>query len=217
MNSSVMPMVIANLTATGCALLLTRRGPSPRLRLLTLTVGMMSLAQTTSFLYAQGVWTGGQLYMQHVHHELMAGFSLLAIYLLGKEILDRNLTDKRLRLAEHEAIRVECRQTAQWQSIAKQQVTEPLTALEMQQLPLAGYTPSPQPKAEMGRVQPFQPTSVRGFASYEPTDRQQLHVATVQASLDLLTLLERVADARTPVRQRHGHSSAEPQLARVER
>jgi hypothetical protein len=86
MYTPVAPMVIANLTATGCALLLVRRGPSPRLRLLTLTVGMMSLAQTSSFLYAQGIWTGGQLYMQHAHHGVMAGFSVLAIYLLGKEI-----------------------------------------------------------------------------------------------------------------------------------
>lgn len=104
MNSAAAPMVIANLVATACALLLVRRGPSPRLRLLTLTVGLMSLAQTTSFLHAQGIWTGGKLYMDSIHHVLVAALSLLAIYLLGSEIYDRNLTDRRLRLAEHETL-----------------------------------------------------------------------------------------------------------------
>ncbi len=104
MNSAAAPMVIANLIATACALLLVRRGPSPRLRLLTLTVGLMSLAQTTSFLHAQGIWTGGKLYMDSIHHVLVAALSLLAIYLLGTEIYDRNLTDRRLRLAEHETL-----------------------------------------------------------------------------------------------------------------
>jgi hypothetical protein len=104
MNSAVAPMVIANLIATACALMLVRRGPSPRLRLLTLTVGLMSLAQTTHFLHTQGIWTGGRLYMESIHHMLVAALSLLAIYLLGTEIYDRNLTDRRLRLAEHEML-----------------------------------------------------------------------------------------------------------------
>lgn len=101
-NSAIFPMVAANLITTGCALLLVRRGPSPRLRLLTLSVGLLALSQNAHFLYSQGIWSGGDLYFRQLHHSLVAGLSLLAIYLLGSEIHDRNLTDRKLRLAEHE-------------------------------------------------------------------------------------------------------------------
>ena len=102
--SMILPTIIASLCATGCSLLLVRRGPSRRLRYLTLTVGLMSFSQTANLLHIQGVWTGGSSYVVNVHQSLVAGLSLLAMYLLAAEVYDRNLTDRRLRLAEHELL-----------------------------------------------------------------------------------------------------------------
>jgi hypothetical protein len=126
MYSVILPAIIASLCATGCSLLLVRRGPSPRLRYLTLTVGLMSFAQTANLLHIQGVWTGGSLYVVHVHQSLVAGLSLLAMYLLGVEIYDRNFTDRRLRLAEHELLMANGMQSTEVQPFQPpQQAEEP--------------------------------------------------------------------------------------------
>lgn len=98
----ILSTVAANLATTGCALLLLRRGPSSRLRLLTLTVGLMSLAQTAACLHSNAIWAGGSTYVSQAHEPLVACLSLLSIYLLGVEIWDRNLTDRKLRLLEHD-------------------------------------------------------------------------------------------------------------------
>lgn len=112
MYSVILPTIIASLCATGCSLLLVRRGPSRRLRYLTLTVGLMSFAQTANLLHMQGLWDGGSLYVVHVHQSLVAGLSLLALYLLSVEVYDRNYTDRRLRLTEHELLSARVAQTA---------------------------------------------------------------------------------------------------------
>lgn len=93
--------VLAHLLTTGCALVLLRRGPNRRLRLLTLAVGLMSLSQTITLLQSAGMWTPG-VYTNGEHEVLVGALSLLAIHLLGREIYDRNRTDMRLRLVEHE-------------------------------------------------------------------------------------------------------------------
>ncbi len=98
------PIIVANLLATGCSLLLIKRGPTKRLRLLSLTVGLMALSQSALLLQSAGVCRGGTAEAVGFHQALTGALSLLAIYLLGLEIYDRNFTDKRLRLAEYDAM-----------------------------------------------------------------------------------------------------------------
>lgn len=141
MYSVILPTIIASLCATGCSLLLVRRGPSPRLRYLTLTVGLMSFAQTANLLHMQGVWTGGSLYVVHVHQSLVAGLSLLAMYLLAVEVYDRNFTDRRLRLAEHELLTMSVKQTT--------------TAVQPWKAPGQGVSVQVQAQAPVAAPQPF--------------------------------------------------------------
>jgi hypothetical protein len=61
----------------------------------------MSLAQSATQLHHQGFWQSSAAYMT-LHQLLVAALSLAAILLLGGEIYDRNSTDRRLRLMEHE-------------------------------------------------------------------------------------------------------------------
>ena len=143
--SVILPTIIASLCATGCSLLLVRRGPSPRLRYLTLTVGLMSFAQTANLLHMQGVWTGGTLYVVHIHQSLVAGLSLLAMYLLAVEVYDRNFTDRRLRLAEHELLVMGARQTTQVQPVVRVE-----RSTQSQPVPVAVAMPLP-----MDEPQPF--------------------------------------------------------------
>lgn len=98
--------LLANLLVTGCALLLVRRGPTRRLKLLTLVVGLASFSQTAANLHRYGYWNPGPRTAE-IHELLVAALALCAIYLLGQEIYDRNLTDKRLRLAEFDLARPE--------------------------------------------------------------------------------------------------------------
>ncbi|MBI3684211.1 MAG: hypothetical protein HY235_27875 [Acidobacteria bacterium] len=90
---------LANFLAAACAIHFVRRKGSRRLRMLTMSVGLMSLVQTAATLYA----LLGVPVLVTVHQILAAGLSFFAIYLLGQETYDRNLTDRRLRLAEHES------------------------------------------------------------------------------------------------------------------
>jgi len=102
MLSVIIPTLFANLATTGCALLLVRKGPTRRLKILTFTVGLMSLAQTASFFHSQGFFATGVTGISHLHQILAAGLSLVAIIVLTREIYDRTLMDRRLRLIEHE-------------------------------------------------------------------------------------------------------------------
>ena len=94
-----------NLLASGCAILLIRKGPSRRLKLLTLTVGLMALSQSATLLTMAGACDGSSLRPAQFHQTLTGALSLLAMYLLGLEIYDRKLTDRRLRLSEYDAMK----------------------------------------------------------------------------------------------------------------
>ena len=100
----ISPLITANLLATGSALLLIKRGPTRRLRLLSLTVGLMSLSQSAVLLQSVGFCVDSNTSAVGWHQTLTGALSLLAIYLLGLEIYDRNVTDRRLRLAEFDAM-----------------------------------------------------------------------------------------------------------------
>lgn len=97
--------ILVNLLATGCAILLIKRGPTKRLKLLTLTVGLMALSQSAALLGTVRACDGTPAISIEAHLSLTGLLSLLAMYLLGLEIYDRNLTDRRLRLSEYEAMR----------------------------------------------------------------------------------------------------------------
>lgn len=128
--------ILANLLATGCAILLVRRGPSPRLRQLTLVVGIVSLSQTAALLHAQGIWyLAPQL--TTIHQLLAAAFSLCALHLLRREIADRNLTDRRLRLAEYEAVQL------------NQRIDLPAPKMEIPAPPPAPASPAPDMTADL--------------------------------------------------------------------
>jgi len=145
MYSVILPTIIASLCATGCSLLLVRRGPSRRLRYLTLTVGLMSFAQTANLLHMQGLWAGGSLYVVHVHQSLVAGLSLLALYLLSVEVYDRNYTDRRLRLTEHELLSFRTVQAADARTAPtaeRRPIARPVALLPA---PVVARNPGPQP------------------------------------------------------------------------
>ncbi len=112
-TSVVTSTVLAHFLTTGCALMLIRRGPNRRLRLLTGTVGLMSLSQTIVLLQSGGLWMLSGAEMAGIHQILIGALSLLAIHLLAREIYDRNHTDKRLRLIEHETMAVQLAPAAQ--------------------------------------------------------------------------------------------------------
>ena len=99
-NIMILTTILANLLSTGCAVLLVRRGPTPRLRLLTLVVGLASLSQTAAFLHAQGIWQSGTSVAQ-MHQLLVGALSLCALHLLSLEIRDRNLTDRKHRPSDN--------------------------------------------------------------------------------------------------------------------
>lgn len=94
--------VLANLLATGCALLLMRRGPSRRLKRLILTVGLISLSQTAALLHVRLM---AQASLGGLFELAAAVLSCYAVYLLGLEIVDRNFTSWKLRLMATEASR----------------------------------------------------------------------------------------------------------------
>jgi hypothetical protein len=173
--SVIIPTIIANLATTGCALLLVRRGPTRRLKTLTLTVGLMSLAQTAGCLHAQGLLMGSAPYLAQVHQLLAASLSLIAIALLAREVFDRGLMDRKLRLAEHEI---------------------PITAVKVVRETLEPAAP------QIKVVKPvFAETAHDARRTPEaPTDNTpaltntgDLHKASMRATTDLLLLLNAVS------------------------
>jgi hypothetical protein len=95
--------LLAHFLATGCAVLLSRRGPSRRLRVLSLVVGLMSMTQTMAFLHRNHLVTGLQG-MADIHEALVALLCIVAIVLLGTEVIDRRWVDTRMRILEHEGM-----------------------------------------------------------------------------------------------------------------
>lgn len=91
--------VLVNLVATGSSMLLLRRGSSRRLRRLILAVGIMSMAQLSVAVYSA---IAGSAPLPTLYQALVGVMALYALYLLYDETRDRNMTDLRLRLAEHE-------------------------------------------------------------------------------------------------------------------
>ncbi|MCC6363609.1 MAG: hypothetical protein IT165_08785 [Bryobacterales bacterium] len=101
----VFTTILANLLATGCALLLVHRGPSRRLKLLAFTVGLMSLSQTAALLHSVGIWSAPAAHVAQFHELLVAALALQALYLLGQEMYEQNYKDRMLRLIEFEFMR----------------------------------------------------------------------------------------------------------------
>jgi hypothetical protein len=101
----VFTTILANLLATGCAILLVHRGPSRRLKLLAFTVGLMSLSQTAALLHTVGIWSVPAVGVAQLHELLVAGLALQAIYLLGQEVYEQNYKDRKLRLIEFDFMR----------------------------------------------------------------------------------------------------------------
>jgi len=93
--------ILANILTTGFALLLLRRHQNRRLRYLVLTVGIFSVSQTAAIfgmLQSEGIWQ----VVGKFQHFIMAMTGMVFVYILWREISDRNRTDRMLRLAEHE-------------------------------------------------------------------------------------------------------------------
>jgi hypothetical protein len=93
--------ILANVLTTGFALVLLRRHPNRRLRYLVLMVGMVSFTQTAALFGMLNV-RGLSEAIGHFHYFITAMAGMSFIYVLWREISDRNRTDRMLRLAEHE-------------------------------------------------------------------------------------------------------------------
>ena len=91
--------ILASLLVTGSALLLIKRGANRRLKLLALTVGLMSLTQIVVLLQAT---RHSRSRIVEAYQLLVASLSLTAVYLLGLEIRDRRRADRQLRLLEQD-------------------------------------------------------------------------------------------------------------------
>jgi len=91
--------IIANLLATGSAVLLARRGPNRRLRLLTLVVGLMSLSRTVGYVHPESGLSNPAMAL--IQELWIAALALASVYLLAGEMRDRKATDQKLRLMEH--------------------------------------------------------------------------------------------------------------------
>ncbi len=91
--------ILASLLVTGSALLLIKRGANRRLKLLALTVGLMSLTQIVVLLQAT---RHSRSRIVEAYQLLVATLSLTAVYLLGLEIRDRRRADRQLRLLEQD-------------------------------------------------------------------------------------------------------------------
>ncbi len=94
--------LLAHFLATGCSLMLTRRGPR-RLRWLSLVVGLMSMTQTVAFLYHNGLIQNGPAasFLADIHEGLVAILCVCAIGLLASETIERKWLDIKIRLLEH--------------------------------------------------------------------------------------------------------------------
>jgi hypothetical protein len=189
--------IIANLLATGCALLLMRKGPTRRLRLLVLTVGLTSLAQTALCLHGSGIAGLSTLPMLPIHQVIVAGLSLFAVYLLGLEVRERNVSERRMRLVEHELHSGET-------------IMEGLSRLQHQvrlQLQLQDRRPAGETKPAVAATVAKKAAPPAGRA---PATNSSIHTASVQATSDLLTLLSAVSHEERPVANSSGAAVRSP-------
>jgi len=171
----------ANLAAAGCAILLMRKSPTRRLRLLVLVVGLLSLGQTVLGLQATGVINLRIFSALPLHVVIMAGLSLHSVYLLALEVRERSLSERRMRLVEHELRSGET-------------IKEGLNRLQYQlrfqlqlkkRKPAHGSRPSSAQSCEADQ-------SAEMPKPKESTLRSIIHPASVQATCDLLTLFNAI-------------------------
>jgi hypothetical protein len=101
MSFSVDSALIAYLISMVCAVIVARRSSNWRIRLLTLTVGLLVLCQGVVLLGRHHIWLTVEVAETAESLELLVGaISLAAIHLINKENGDRRLTDVRLRVIE---------------------------------------------------------------------------------------------------------------------
>ena len=94
-------LVLTNVLTLAWALKSLGRQPNRHLRLLVLTVSIVSISQTVAFLchlQGQSMSQAASVLQQCV----TSMGTMAAVYLLWVEIRDRNRTDQMLRLSEHE-------------------------------------------------------------------------------------------------------------------
>jgi len=185
--------ILANLLATGCAILLMRKGPTRRLRHLVLTVGLMSLAQTALCVSASGIVNIASFPAEQLRQVMVGALSLYAVYLLGLEVRDRNVSERRMRLVEHELHSGET--IMEGLSRLQNQVRLQLQLQESAAARLSrrSYTSAPAVSrpSEMRKPKVTSPNS-------------EIHTASVQATSDLLTLLSAVtAEERAELQNRN--------------
>jgi len=93
--------ILANVFTTVFALVLLRRHPNRRLRYLVVMVGAVSVTQTAGLFGILNVH-GLSEAIGRFQYFITAMTGMAFLYVLWREISDRNRTDKMLRLAEHE-------------------------------------------------------------------------------------------------------------------
>lgn len=191
--------IIANLLATACALLLMRKGPTRRLRLLVLTVGLTSLAQTALCLHGSGIASLSTLPMLPIHQVIVAGLSLFAVYLLGLEVRERNVSERRMRLVEHELHSGE----TIMEGLSRLQHQVRLQLQLQDRRPAGGHGTKPAAAASVAK-------KVAPPAGKAPATNSSIHAASVQATSDLLTLLSAVSHEERPVANSSGAEHRSP-------
>ncbi|MBL8216770.1 MAG: hypothetical protein JNK87_38980 [Bryobacterales bacterium] len=113
LTPAILSSVVAYLLTSACAILLVRRRfTNPRLRGLTMVIGMMPFLQAVSLLSERGV---GFLGLRNEIGDLVDLFvSLLclwSIHLLDEESRDRRSVDLRMRLMESDTRRSDIRKS----------------------------------------------------------------------------------------------------------
>ena len=94
-------MGLVNSVAAAAATLLLHRISSRRIRYLVLIMGVLAFSQTSSLVvifqndaWSRSIWSGQQM--------VVTLATVSGLYLLFREMTDRNRTDRILRLTEHE-------------------------------------------------------------------------------------------------------------------
>lgn len=108
MDWMALSTIVVNVLTTTSVLLLLGRHQNRRLRYLVLTIGIVSVSQTAAYVFKlQG--DGFSRTVSSFQQFVTALASMAAVYLLWREISDRNRTDRMLRLTEHENQVMQCR------------------------------------------------------------------------------------------------------------
>jgi hypothetical protein len=113
LTPAILSSVVAYLLTSACAILLVRRRFSnPRLRGLTMVIGMMPFMQAVSLLSERGVaFLGYRNEISDLVDLFVSLLCLWSIHLLDEESRDRHTVDVRMRLMESETRRQEPRKT----------------------------------------------------------------------------------------------------------